>query len=166
MHNFHVPVEIYKKFLREEWLTKKPSIQNVNINGYKTQRVIAQETIKNGATSTGNGFYHPETRDENIKILDDYLTLCEENNIRPVMFRVRTSDKYIKNYNKKLLEEFDIIVEQACQKHPSASFLDGWKWNDVTYDDFYDHEHLNINGAAKFSTYLNNFIEQLDKQGG
>ncbi|MBQ6297156.1 MAG: hypothetical protein IJK81_05630 [Selenomonadaceae bacterium] len=165
LHNFPVPVEIYKKFLREEWLTKKPSIQNVNINGYKIQRIIAQETIKNGVPNTWWS-YRPKTREENVKILDDYLTLCEENNIRPIMFCVRTSDKYMKNFNKQLLAEFYNLIEQACQKHPSASFVDGWKWNGVTYDDFYDFEHLNINGAKKFSTYLNEFIEQLDKQRG
>ncbi|MBO4779899.1 MAG: hypothetical protein J5497_04600, partial [Selenomonadaceae bacterium] len=109
---------------------------------------------------------YPETRDENIKILDDYLTLCEENNICPVMFRVPTTEKYMKNYNTQLNEEFLALVEQALIKHLSARFFDGWKLQDFTYDDFYDHSHLNFRGAAKFSSYFNDFIEKLEAKGG
>ena len=128
--------------------------------------VISQEAILNGGTNNWAKKYYPKTRAENLKILDDYLTLCEENDIRPIMFRVPVTEKYMKNFNPQLLEEFDTLVEQALAKHSKARFFDGWKLRDFTYDDFYDHEHLNIYGAAKFSTYLNNFIEQLDKQGG
>ena len=105
---------------------------------------------------------YPKTRDENVKILDDYLTLCETNSIRPIMVRVPVSEKYMAKFNKQLLEEFYLLVEQACQKHLTACFIDGWKLKDFTYDDFYNHEHLNVHGAAKFSAYLNDFIEQLE----
>ncbi|MBQ7493228.1 MAG: hypothetical protein IJT47_02235, partial [Selenomonadaceae bacterium] len=109
---------------------------------------------------------YPETRDENVKILDDYLTLCEENNICPIMIRVPVTKEYMASFSKIMLDEFDLYVEQALQKHSSAHFVDGWKWNGVTYTDFCDHEHLNIYGAAKFSEYLNDFIERLDKERG
>lgn len=165
LHNFPIPIDVYKKFLRKEWLATKAPIAKVNLNGVKSQKVIEQKVILNGKTNTWAGKYYPETRDENIKILDDYLTLCEENNIRPIMFRAIVSEKYMANFNKQLLEEFDSLVEQACQKHSSAHFVDGWKWQDFTYSDFYDHGHLNAQGAAKFSAYLNEFIEQLEKQG-
>lgn len=111
------------------------------------------------------GKYYPKTRDENIKILDDYLTLCEENNIRPVMFTVPVTEKYVATFNKKLFEEFHDLIGQALNKHPDARFLDGWDWKGVTYEDFKNHSHLNIYGAAKFSAYLNDFIEQLDNGG-
>lgn len=164
LHNFPVPIDIYKKFLREEWLAKKPSIQYVNINGYKTQRVMTQKDIDSddGGAKAWRNKFHPETRDENIKILDDYLTLCEENNIRPIMFRVPSSEKYMSNFDPRKIEEFEVIVKQALSKHPSACFVDGWKLEGFTYADFYDHAHLNVHGAAKFSAYLNDFIEQLE----
>jgi len=125
----------------------------------------------NNRLSTSRGIppwekkYYPKTRDENIKILDDYLTFCEENNIRPVMFIVPVTEKFVTNFNKQLLEEFYVLVEQALNKHPGARFFDGWKLQDFSYADFYDHGHMNIYGAAKFSTYLNNFIEQLENGG-
>lgn len=164
LHNFPVPVDVYKKFLREEWLTKKYPIEKVNLNGVKSQKIISQEEIADGKTKTWEGKSYPETRDENVKILDSYLTLCEENNVRPIMFRVNTSEKYMANFNKQLLDEFNILIEQACRKHPSAFFIDGWKWRGITYNDFYNHAHLNVHGAAKFSAYLNDFIEKLETQ--
>ena len=162
LHNFPVPADVYKTFLREEWLTKKLSIKKINLNGVKSEKVISQKVIEGTKPKTWNGKYYPATRDMNVKVLDDYLTLCEENNVRPIMFRVIVSEKYMANFNKELLDEFLVIVEQACQKHPSACFVDGWKLEGFTYDDFYDHGHLNRNGAAKFSAYLNDFIEQLE----
>ena len=161
-----MPVEIYKRFFREEWLTKKPSIQNVNINGFKTQKIMTPKDIKsNVSLNPWTGKYYPKTRDENIKILDDYLTLCEENNIRPVMFTVPVTEKYMATFNKKLLEEFRVLVGETLSKHPDVRFLDGWQLQGFTYADFYNHGHLNGYGAAKFSTCLNDFIEQLDNGG-
>ena len=166
LHNFPVPTEVYRSFFNEEWLTKKISFESFNVNipygkETKLKGSMDQKAI-DADSNTWKGRYFSKTRDENIKILDDYLTLCETNNIRPVMFTVRVTEKYITNFDKRLLEEFYILVEQACQKHPSAVFFDGWKLKDFTYDDFYDHGHLNVHGAAKFSSYLNDFIEELE----
>ena len=82
------------------------------------------------------------------------------------MFMAPMTEKFMSNFNKQMLEEFYQLVEQALKNHPSAHFVDGWKWNGVTYADFYDHQHMNVHGAAKFSTYLNNFIEQLESKDG
>lgn len=168
LHNFFMTVDVYRKFLREEWLAKKFPLKPFNANrpygGGHQNKAMDSEAI-NTATNTWAGKYYPKTRDENVKILDNYLTFCEENNIRPIMFRVIVSEKYIANFNKKLLEEFDSLVEQACRKHPTARFFDGWKLDDFTYADFFDHGHLNSKGAAKFSAYFNKFIEQLEKKG-
>lgn len=164
LHNFYLSVDDYKKFFRAEWLTKKVPLKSFNVSVPYTGLLngsMNQEAI-NRHTDTWKGKYYPETRDENIKILDDYLTLCEENNIRPIMFNPPKTEKYMKSFNPKLLEEFYVLIEQACKKHPSAVFIDGWKLKGLTYDDFFDHSHLNRYGAAKFSAYLNDFIEELD----
>ena len=43
-----------------------------------------------------------------------------------------------------------------------AYFVDGWKLSGFSDDDFYDVSHMNIQGSAKFSAILNDFIEQLE----
>ena len=167
VHNFPIPLDVYRKFLLEEWLAQKPSIQKVNINGLKSLKVMNDNTpLIFDILDAWNKKHYLSTRDENIKILDDYLTLCEENNIRPIMTMAPFTEKMANTFTDPLREEFYTLVEQALSKHPDARFIDCLKWDGVTYDDFFDHAHLNTYGAAKFSSYLNDFIEQLDKQGG
>ena len=163
IHNLPTPFEFYRNLLREDWLTQKPSIEKVNLNGVKSKKVIANPLESNKGFTNWDKKYYPTTRDEYIKLLDDYLTLCEENNVRPIMFTARNSDKFIAQFNKQMLEEFYSFVEEALKKHPDARFVDGWKWNGVTYEDFYDHGHMNFKGAAKFSAWLNEYIEQLER---
>lgn len=166
LHNFTVSADDYKNFFSEEYLTKK-----LPLNTFKaatpyvalSAKVIDQKTLDAGVNPFRR--YFPETRDENVKILDDYLTLCEENNIRPIMFMTPVTEIFMEIFKNRMMEEFRDLVEQACQKHPTAKFVDGWKLNSITQTDFFDCEHLNIHGAAKFSAYLNDIIEQLDAQG-
>lgn len=167
LHNFFVPVEVYENFFRKEYLATQVSLKGFNVNvpygaNSKLVKAMINPLDSLSGIHTWEGKYYPKTRNENIKILDDYLRLCEENNIRPIMFRVPVTEKYIQSFNKQLLEEFDTLVAQACQKYSSAIFVDSWKWSGLTYADFHDHEHLNTHGAAKFSAYLNEFIEHLD----
>ena len=165
LHNFYMPADVYKKFLREDWLNQKLPLNSfiVTQRYFGAQKKSMDQKDIETETNHWHGKYYPKTRDEYIKILDDYLTLCETNNIRPVMFMVPTSEKYMANFNKKLLEEFYILVEQALRKHPDARFFEGWKLQDFTYADFHDHAHLNVYGSAKFSTHFNDFIQEIDK---
>ncbi len=168
VHNFHMPADVYGTLLRKEYYSQRLPIEPFDLNnpfgvkkpltfmGHK-ERLGAREAINSWAKK-----YYPDTRDENVKILDDYLTLCEENNIRPIIFLPPTTEGYKKHFNKRIIDEFYYLVGQACRKHPSAVFIDGWKLQGSTDADFYDASHMNIQGAAKFSAFLNHCIEQLD----
>ena len=105
----------------------------------------------------------PETFKENVKILDDYLTLCEDTNVRPIMFLPPMTYGYMKYFSRKKLDEFYYLVREAQKKHSSAVFFDGWKLPFFPDNDFFDVDHMNIQGAAKFSTILNDFIEGLER---
>jgi len=167
LHNFTVSADDYKNFFNKEYLTKKLPLSTLNVaTPYValSAKVIDQKTLDAGVNPFRRFF--PETRDENVKILDDYLTLCEENNIRPIMFMTPVTEIFMNLFKNQMMKEFRDFVEQACQKHPSAKFVDGWKLNSIIQTDFFDCEHLNIHGAAKFSAHLNDIIEQLDAQGG
>lgn len=167
LHNFPISADVYKDFFREDYLAKEVPAEPLNVNNpyiRPTSKILPEKSIT-AKLNTWNKQY-PETRDENIKILDDYLTLCEENNIRPIMFLAPNSENYMGSFNKEILEEFRDLVGQACQKHTAACFIDGYKLNLLTYADFFDNGHMNIHGAAKFSSYLNDFIEKLEAQGG
>jgi len=174
LHNFYVPTEDYRNFFRSEYFSFQMPLEpfdmpfDINNPFYAKTTVLSMtpksrlEARENIDTWTRKNY--PETRDENIKILDDYLTLCEENHIRPIMFLPPTTEGYKKHFSRQKLDEFYYLVREACRKHSSAIFIDTWKLQGMTDADFCDVEHLNIQGAAKFSAYLNNFIEYLENQ--
>lgn len=168
LHNFYVPAEIYGKFFRKEYLSARLPLEPFDLNnpfGAKKPLFFMTPEKRLDARRIIDVWIErnfPDTRAENVQILDDYLTLCEGNNIRPIMFQPPMTEAYTKYFNKQWLDEFYCIVRQACRKHPSAVFIDGWQLKGLTDRDFYDVDHMNIQGAAKFSMWLNHCIEQLE----
>ena len=168
LHNFFIPKELYKKFLRPQYFSMRLPLEPFDVNNpfyvkkplcFMTPQTRLKMIQKKDG---GGGKDFTETRDENVKIFDDYLTFCGRNHIRPIIFLMPMSTGHMKLYNKQRLDEFRYIVGQACKKHPYAIFIDGWKLQGMTDRDFYDYGHMNIQGAAKFSTFLNSVIERLD----
>ena len=177
LHNFFLSPDVYRQFFRREYLSTKVSLEPFDVNNvffgktmlqtYFTENALqlmkntdalnVRDSVDKWAEKT-----YPETRDENIKILDEYLTLCGDNNIRPIMFLAPMSEVYKKYFSRQKLDEFYWLVRQACKKNPTAIFIDGWKLQGITDADFRDIDHMNIMGAAKFSSFLNDFIERLD----
>ena len=168
LHNFHIPIDEYRKFFRAEYLASRLPLEPFDLNNPYYMKVplsfMTRQTrlkslkIRDG----GGGKDFPETRNENIKILDEYLTFCERNNIRPIMFLPPMPEGYMKTYSKYRIDELRHFVMLACRKHPSAIFIDGWRLQGFNDRDFLDYGHMNIQGAAKFSAFLNSIIEQLD----
>ena len=169
VHNFWLPYEKYCGLFNENYLSYKLPLDNFNINnvmGGKTplrfmnffSRLKARER-----TEIWKDRYFSKTREEYLKILDDYLALCTKNKIRPIMCTFPVSECYSKYFSKKLINEFNHYVSEALKKFPESGFIDGWKLKSFDDSDFYDVDHMNIKGAAKFSAMLNNVIEQLEK---
>ncbi len=106
----------------------------------------------------------PETRAENIKIFDDYLTLCDKNNVRPIIFLPPVSIGYAKYFSKQMIDELRYLVMTAINKHSEAIFFDGWNLlKHFSDEDFADVDHLNFQGATKFSAIFDSLIEELEK---
>ena len=169
LHNFWLPSEEYRKIFRQEYLAAELPLDNFDANNANlektplhfiniTARINARDKIDAWKERLFTG-----TVAENIKILDDYLTLCDNNKVRSILFLPPMTEGVIKYFSKKKIDEFYYLVNKATRKHPSAAFLNGWQLNYFSDKDFYDIDHLNINGAAKFSAILNNFIETLEK---
>ena len=178
VHNFHLSADVYKKFFREEYLKAQIPSEPFDLNNVHFGKTALKTYFEKGALNymsrqnllkvrdnidTWGERNFPETCAENVHLLDSYLMLCEQNKIRPIMFLPPMSAIYIKYFSKKKLDEFRYLVGQACRKHPSAVFIDGWKLQGLTDADFRDIDHMNIYGAAKFSMFLNSVIEQLDR---
>ena len=167
VHNFWLSADKYRTLLREEFLSAKLSFDNFLINNVFLENRDGLMDFRHRI-----GIYkvvepwrdknYPETRAENIAILDSYLTLCEKYQVRPLMFLPPLGERYMKLFSKQKLDEFYYLVCEAQKKHPAAVFFDAWKLNDFSDADFVDESHLNSKGAAKFSSMLNSIILQLE----
>ncbi|MBQ7629025.1 MAG: hypothetical protein IJS81_02245 [Selenomonadaceae bacterium] len=169
LHNFWLPVEQFKKLFREEFLNMRLPLEHIDLNNLYYQKsptlkfmdFNARVNLRKRIDIWEKQKSYPETVKENVQILDDYFTLCEENNVRPIMFLPPLTEAYMRYFNKDKLDEFYYLVSQAQKKHPSAVFFDGWKLEGFSDDYFSDADHMNINYAPKFSAILNQFIESL-----
>ena len=169
MHNFWLPVEKYLKLFNEDYLKIKLPIEineincvtPVDDNNIQTIQPAARLSWRERIDKWADRNFI-ETRTENIKILDNYLTLCEINGVRPIMFIPPFTQAYMKNFSKEKLDEFHYLVKQIMKAHSMAVFINGWKLGGFTDEDFFDVDHMNIRGSAKLSTILNNVIEQLE----
>ena len=169
LHNFPFTADECRKMFREKFLNIRLPTDQVNPDNMFNYnqpkhgmmphtKVVAWEDISRWSKKN-----YPATVRENVQILDDYLTLCEKNNVRPIMFLPPMTEGYQKYFNSKMLDEFYYLIHEANNKHQSAVFLDGWKWQVFSDKDFYNVSHMNTKGAAKFSAILNNVIENLEK---
>ena len=168
LHNFWMPIEHYKSLFRSEYLAIRLSLEPFNLNNVyfeKTSDVMNWNShmVARDRVDVWVNRNYDKTRDENVKILDNYLRLCSDNNVRPIMFLITMTQGYMKHFKKKLLDEFYFIINEMVKKYPQAIFVDGWKFEGFNDKYFRDVDHLNIQGAAKFSTILNNVIENLEK---
>lgn len=171
LHNFWMPIEQYKKLFREEFLNMRLPLENIDLNNLFYQKMTSLKFMDINARVNARKRIDvwkyrifPETVKENVQILDDYLTLCEKNNVRSIMFLPPLTEAYMRYFNKEILKEFYSLVNQLQKKHPSSVFFDGWKLEGFSNDYFFDVDHMNLNYAAKFSTILNDFIESLEKK--
>ena len=162
LHNFHMSAEDYKNLFNEKYLSQKISVEDFNKLEESVENIsmpFEHNALVREYVDRWNNRNFPGTRAENIKILDDYLTLCEKNNVRPIMFLFPCSSGFKKHFSNERLGEFHKIINDALQKHMTAKFFDGWKIQGFSDENFYDAEHFNLHGAENFSVILNEFIK-------
>lgn len=158
VHNFWLSADEYKNLFNEKYFSRE------NFNDVE-KKFLPSEGMSYPAkmnvreyVEAWNGRNFANTREENIKIFDDYLALCEKNSVRPVIFLPPASEGFMKHFSKERLGELYQIVNDALRKHSTAKFFNGWNLAGFSDKYFYDAEHFNIEGAKKFSEILNDFI--------
>lgn len=128
LHNFFLSVEEYRSLFREEFLNQRLLLENFDTNNvYIEKRFVnpigwSQRIVARNGIDAWQDKDYTETRDENVKILDAYLTLCEENKIVPVMCLPPFTEGYIKYFSRKKLDEFHYLIREAQRKHPGQCF--------------------------------------------
>ena len=169
LHNFYLPPEQYKSLFNENFLAYKLPFEDFDINNVMLEKNpmhvmdFTAHLKEREIIEIWNTVYFPKTREENLKTFDDYLALCREKNVRPIICTSPVSECYKKYFSKKMISEFNHDINEFLKKYPEAVFLEGADMQGFDDSDFYEINHLNTKGAAKFSTILNGVIEKLEK---
>lgn len=106
---------------------------------------------------------YPGTQKENINILEDYLNLLIQNNIKPIIVICPESEFSRKYIDNKMEVKFLNIIKFLKQKY-NFLLLNYFNDNGFNEEDFYDGVHLNHCGARKFTKILNNDINSYIKE--
>ncbi|MBR1553696.1 MAG: hypothetical protein IJ631_06790 [Schwartzia sp.] len=95
----------------------------------------------------------PCTVKENKDILRQYIRLCHEKQILPILVIFPVTDIFRKFFSKQILEEFYGYVDEL-QKEENVLMLDYFASDAFSHQDFYDIDHLNRTGAKKVSSMI------------
>ena len=94
---------------------------------------------------------------ENVKLLESIYFLCKEHNIRLTLINLPKATCYYEFYNKDLVSTAQTIIREFS-KDKDVVFYDLWKSDEFNDEMFSDNDHLNEDGAKKFTLKLNSFL--------
>lgn len=96
---------------------------------------------------------YPDTVAENMEIINKYLKMCINCGTRPTLVTFPLSSWYVNYFNKQKMDEMKYLVSDVSESY-GVNYFDYSKDGRFSDADFYDKEHLNMNGAKKISTIL------------
>lgn len=97
--------------------------------------------------------------DENIKTLESSIQLLQQKNIKVVLVTLPVNKTYSENIDTNKYKKMTTMVDFISKKYDIA-YLSYFNNNYFTEDDFYDNsDHLNSNGAIKFTKLFKNDIK-------
>ena len=103
--------------------------------------------------------FYPDTVEQNIKILEDYIKLCLDNGAKPIGVLFPYSPIIRRNYPRDMLNHFRQTIGMLERAY-DFKMIDLFDLP-VGYDCFYDMTHLNLKGSATVSTVLNERLHEL-----
>ncbi len=92
------------------------------------------------------------------------IEMCIDRGVLPVLITTPVTRDYAKLLDNKQVERTRYLVQLYRQKY-SLPYYDFSEAEGFTYDDFHDADHLNRDGAIKFTRLLNSALDnQTDKR--
>ncbi|MEZ4805838.1 MAG: hypothetical protein R2852_10225 [Bacteroidia bacterium] len=95
-----------------------------------------------------------EYYDENLQYITKIIKLCESNNIKLVLYTAPSYHTYYENLEDKYLAPTFETIDTILKDHPNIKYKSYLKDKRFTKDDFRDVDHLNLQGAKKFTEFL------------
>ncbi|SDK04105.1 D-alanyl-lipoteichoic acid biosynthesis protein DltD [Sediminibacillus albus] len=123
---------------------------------YKKDNNIAQLERKRLALRHSNKNY-PKTVEKNAQILEQYLNLLKEEEIKPIIVILPQHKDYTTYFSKTIRENITDYLKQLNKDH-SFDLIDLFDSDVVSDRDFFDVHHLNQSGAYKVTQLINKLI--------
>ncbi|MGM5471340.1 hypothetical protein ACS386_13765 [Flavobacteriaceae bacterium LMO-SS05] len=101
-------------------------------------------------------------RKEVVADLESFIVYLKKNNIKPVLFSSPTFSEYNQFLDSVTIQKNKNDLNKICKKFN----IQYWRYNeDVRFSnlDFYNQDHLNKRGAAKFSSIIDSRLLNYDK---
>lgn len=96
---------------------------------------------------------------ENGKHIYDIISKCESKNIQVLLINTPFYDTYISNTNSKYVEVKNEFCKYFDEHFSNTKYFDFTNDSRFTGDDFYDSNHLNDEGARKFTLIVDSIIQ-------
>ena len=104
-----------------------------------------------------------EEREEVIYDLEDFIETLLAEGVTPILFTPPTYTEFNTYLNQSYIENNIETCELIAQKH-GIEYWDFHNSKIFSIEDFYDMEHLNRQGALKFSKILNDSINKMENK--
>jgi hypothetical protein len=109
-----------------------------------------------------DGFHENTLNSERIEIINDlnsFILFLKSKNIEPILFSSPTYKDYNKYLDKNQIKRNLEDINKLCARHN----IKYWRFDEdkrFLKGDFYNQDHLNKNGAIKFSSILNKKLKE------
>ncbi len=99
----------------------------------------------------------------NITLLDSFIQLAKKKNIHIILVTTPTqkyyADSIVLQSNYKLMQK---SLESIDATYSNCVYINSLKDSSFLKEDFYDNDHLNENGAKKYSVYLDSILKNIE----
>ena len=120
--------------------------------------LINKENTKKRYKHLLNNYMSKKEKIKIIKKLENFLKSLKNSKIKIFFVQIPVSSEMYSNIDKKLLEENNNIINDFSKIYTNIKSINILNDNRFFDFDFRDSDHLNLNGAIKFSEILSNEI--------
>ena len=166
IHNLRVFKEAFRGLLTLIGLKNESHI-TVNSLGYGTNYTL-KERAPNWNDGKPEALSHNNLIKESLKLNEivnnrEYITdisnKCKERNIEVILICTPLHNSYFDNIDEEYVKDRNDFCNSFANQFDNVSFYDFSDDKRFSEDDFYDFNHLNENGAKKFTMILNNITK-------
>lgn len=115
--------------------------------------------MKTRASNFTEMMHASKEKKEVISDLEGFIEELEKRGIEPIFFTSPTYVEYNKFLDKEFLRKNQMTINEFCSKY-DLKYLNYMSSKEFELEDFYNPDHLNQDGALKFSQMLNNDLFQ------